>query len=215
MEQLINTGLLLILLVVTLAIVRLRNLFAVVILATIYSFIMATIMLALDAPDVALTEAAVGAGISAVLLLGTLYLTKTEEYPVRKPLLAPMLVVLATGAALIYGTLDLPAFGTADSAPHQHVAAYYLENTEADIGIPNVVTAILASYRGFDTFGEVIVVFVGGLGVMILLSGRRRPAGRGAGDRPAPARARTAAPRPETADHDQASGEAGPASRQH
>jgi len=187
MEQLINTGLLLILLGVTLAIVGMRNLFGVVILATIYSFIMATIMLALDAPDVALTEAAVGAGISAVLLLGTLYLTKTEEYPVRRPLLAPILVVLATGAALIYGTLDLPAFGTDDSAPHTHVAAYYLENTPREIDIPNVVTAVLASYRGFDTFGEVVVVFVGGLGVILLLAGRRRPGGRGAGDRTAPA----------------------------
>ncbi|MEQ8345699.1 MAG: DUF4040 domain-containing protein [Sneathiellaceae bacterium] len=185
MEQLINTGLLLILLGVTLNIIFMRNLFGVVVMGTIYSFVMATIMIALDAPDVAMTEAAVGAGISTVLLLGTLYLTKTEEYPVRGHVLAPALVAAATAAALIYGTLDLPMFGTAQSAPQSHVAPYYLAQTPVDIGIPNVVTAVLASYRGFDTLGEVTVVFIGGLGVMILLSGRRRPGGRGAGDSPA------------------------------
>lgn len=184
MEQLVNTALLLLLLGITLALVGMRNLFGVVVMGTIYSFIMATIMVALDAPDVAMTEAAVGAGISTVLLLGTLYLTKTEEYPVRRHLLAPLLVTVATGAALIYGTLDLPLFGSEVSAPHSHVAPYYLEQTPLEIGIPNVVTAVLASYRGFDTLGEVSVVFVGGLGVLILLSGRRRRGGRGAADLP-------------------------------
>lgn len=185
MEQLINSGLLLILLGVTLTIVGMRNLFGVVVLGSIYSFIMATIMVALDAPDVAMTEAAVGAGISTVLLLGTLYLTKTEEYPLRRSVLPPVFVALATGAALIYGTLDLPLFGAAESAPQNHVAPYYLQNTPDEIGVPNVVTAVLASYRGYDTFGETTVVFIGGLGVMLLLSGRRRPGGRGAGDEPA------------------------------
>ena len=46
----------------TLGIIRLRNLFSVVILSTIYSFLMATLLLIFDAVDVALTEAAVGAG---------------------------------------------------------------------------------------------------------------------------------------------------------
>jgi multicomponent Na+:H+ antiporter subunit B len=43
--------------------------------------------------------------------------------------------------------------------------------------VPNLVTAVLASYRGFDTLGEVTVIFTAGVGVMLLLgrgSGRRR-----------------------------------------
>ncbi|MDH3196412.1 MAG: DUF4040 domain-containing protein, partial [Hyphomicrobiales bacterium] len=64
---------------VTIGIVRLRNLFAIVILSGIYSFLMASVMIVLDAVDVAMTEASVGAGISTVLMLGVLYLTKTEE----------------------------------------------------------------------------------------------------------------------------------------
>lgn len=186
MEQLVNTVLLLLLVGITLAIIGMRNLFGVVVLGSIYSFLMATIMLALDAPDVAMTEAAVGAGMSTVLLLGTLYLTKTEEYPVRRHLTGPLLVAAATAAALIYGTLDMPLFGSADSAPQRHVAPYYLQQTPEEIGVPNVVTAVLSTYRGFDTLGEVTVVFIGGMGVMLLLAGRRRRGGRGAGDTPGP-----------------------------
>ena len=63
----------------TLGIIRLRNLFSVVILSTIYSFLMATLLLIFDAVDVALTEAAVGAGISTVLMLTVLYYTKVNE----------------------------------------------------------------------------------------------------------------------------------------
>ena len=80
MEAAINMGLLTLMAVVTIGIIRLRNLFAVVILAGIYSFLMASVMIVLDAVDVAMTEASVGAGISTVLMLGVLYLTKVEEF---------------------------------------------------------------------------------------------------------------------------------------
>ena len=87
-----------------------RNLFAVVVLFGAYSFLMATVLVALDAVDVGMTEAAVGAGISTVLLLGTLYLVRKEEMkPLHRPLL-PLAVAVATGAVLVYGTLGLPAF---------------------------------------------------------------------------------------------------------
>jgi multicomponent Na+:H+ antiporter subunit B len=76
---LINTVVLLMMAATAIGIVRSRNLFAVVILGSLYSFLMATIFLVLDAVDVSMTEAAVGAGISTVLLLSTLYLTRSEE----------------------------------------------------------------------------------------------------------------------------------------
>ena len=78
---LINGVLLTLMAVVTIGIVRVRNLFAVVILGSIYSFLMASIFMVMDAVDVAMTEASVGAGISTVLMLAALYLTKTEEAP--------------------------------------------------------------------------------------------------------------------------------------
>ncbi len=83
-------------------------------------------------------------------------------------------MVLFTGGILIYGTLDMPPFGDPSDPIHHHVAPYYLEHSEEDTGVPNVVTSVLASYRGYDTMGETTVVFTAAVGVMILLSGMRR-----------------------------------------
>ena len=155
--------------VITVGIIRVRNLFAVVVLSGAYSFLMASVMIVLDAVDVAMTEASVGAGISTVLVLGALYLTKVEEDPPRFSAVIPLLVVAATGAMLIYGTYDLPPFGIAEQPVNTHVGAAYLERNMAETDIPNVVTAVLASYRGFDTLGEVTVIFTAGIGVLLLL----------------------------------------------
>ncbi len=167
---------------------RVRGLLAATMLAGIYSFISAALLTYLDAVDVAMTEAAVGAGITTVLLLLTMTLTGAEEAPPEYPRrrLLPKLVVLATGACLIYGTLDMPHFGGADNPAQTHVAPRYLEQSAAEIGIPNAVTSVLASYRGYDTLGEVAVVFTAAVGVLLLLGverhSRRRRRERGAGD---------------------------------
>jgi len=160
--------------VVTIAIVVQRNLFAVVVLGSIYSFLMATALVALDAVDVGMTEASVGAGMSTVLLLGALNLTRGDEVrPLHRPLL-PLLVATAIGAALVYGTFGLPAFSDPQAPIHIHVAPRYLGEALRETGVPNVVTAVLASYRGFDTLGEVTVVFTAGAGVIALLRRRRK-----------------------------------------
>jgi multicomponent Na+:H+ antiporter subunit B len=160
--------------IVTVAIVRQRSLFGVVILTSVYSFLMASVLIVLDAVDVAMTEAAVGAGVSTVLLLATLHLIKTKEIRSVRPHGLPLFVTIVTGAILIWGTLVLPPFGTADAVIHKHVAPRYLSDSIKETTVPNVVTAVLADYRGFDTFGEVTVVFTAGIGVMLLLRGGRR-----------------------------------------
>ena len=153
---------------------RTRNLFAVVVLAGIYSFLMGAVLVALDAVDVAMTEASVGAGVSTVLLLGALALCRSEEaQPTQRPWL-PLAVALTTGALLVYGTLGLPAFSDPQAPIHQHVAPRYLQDGPRETGIPNVVTAVLASYRGYDTLGETTVVFTAGIGVIALLRRRSR-----------------------------------------
>jgi len=165
---------LLLLVVVTLAVIGVRNLFGLVVLSGAYSFIMATLLIAMDAVDVGMTEAAVGAGVSTVLLLSALHLARTEEAPgkVFQPVAA--ILALVTGAALIYATWGLPGYGDPNTPVHQHVGPYYIENTQEEMGMPNIVTAVLASYRGYDTLGETTVIFTAGLGVMMLLRGRRR-----------------------------------------
>ena len=154
-----------------LAIVRLRHLFAVVMLTGVYSLLSAGLFVLLDAVDVAFIEAAVGAGISTVLMLGTLALTsRREKVPGRIPVL-PLIVVLITGAALLYGTLDMPRFGDAGAPIHRHVAPRYIHDSGTEIGVPNIVTSVLASYRGFDTLGELTVIFTAGIGILLLLGG--------------------------------------------
>jgi len=128
----------------------------------------------MDAVDVAFTEAAVGAGISTVLMLSTMALTSRFERPTQRSNTVPLIACLITGAALIYGTLDMPNFGDPNAPVHTHVGPEYLQDSVHQIGVPNVVTAILASYRGFDTLGEVAVVFTAGIGVLLLISGLRR-----------------------------------------
>lgn len=156
-----------------------RNLFAVVVLSGIYSFLMATVLIALDAVDVGMTEASVGAGISTVLLLGALYLCGGEEAkPMHRPML-PLALAAMIGAMLVYGTLGLPAFSDPDAPIHQHVAKRYIEEGAKETGVPNIVTAVLASYRGYDTLGESMVVFTAGIGVITLLRRRRKPRAEG------------------------------------
>ena len=160
--------------VLVIAIAARRNLFSVVMLAGIYSFLMASVLVALDAVDVAMTEASVGAGVSTVLLLAALYLTKGEEAkPIHRPWL-PLAVAAAVGAALVYGSLGLPAFSDPQAPIHTHVVPRYLQESLKETGVPNVVTAVLASYRGYDTLGETTVVFTAGAGVIALLRLRRR-----------------------------------------
>jgi len=152
-----------------LAVAQMRDLFAVVMLAGIYSLLSASLFLDLDAVDVAFTEASVGAGISTLLLLASLKLVGRYERRSRyKPALA-LGVIIVTGALLIYGTLDMPHFGSADAPAHQHVAPRYLEDSMGEVGVPNVVTSVLASYRGYDTLGETLVIFTAGIGVLSLL----------------------------------------------
>ena len=181
---------------------RMRSLWAAVMLTGIYSFLGATWMLILDAPDVAFTEAAVGAGIATVLMLSTLALTGTTMKERKSSSLLPLAVVGLTGAALVYGTADMPYFGDPAAPVHQHLMREFMEDTvpsihlgesnnsatadhgmesEADdsnhhsgVGVDNVVTAILASYRGYDTLGETVVVFTASIGVVLILRGEKR-----------------------------------------
>ena len=174
MVEAVNIVLLGLLVITAVAAVRLHDLFAVVMMFGIYSLLAATVFVVLDAVDVAFTEAAVGMGISTILMLATLGLVgRWERRPAHRPFL-PLLVVVVTGAALIYGTLDMPHFGDPDAPVHQHVAPRYLEKSPDEIGIPNVVTGVLASYRGYDTLGELTVIFTAGVGVLALLGIRRR-----------------------------------------
>jgi multicomponent Na+:H+ antiporter subunit B len=161
---------LLTLLVITaVAIVRTENLFVAVMLMSIFSLLMAANFFILDAADVALTEAAVGAGITTVIFLSALALTGDREMPRVGGRTIELGTVGVLALLIIYATFDKPRLGDPNAPVHQHVAPWYLEKTPEYIDIPNVVTAILSSFRGYDTLGEVFVVFAACIGVLFIL----------------------------------------------
>jgi multicomponent Na+:H+ antiporter subunit B len=168
MVLLFSAFLLTLLVITAIAIIRTTDLFAAVMLSGIFSLLMAAIFFTLDAADVALTEAAVGAGISTVLFLSALALTEQHERSIKPSRWLAVPVLVAT-ALIIYATFDKPRLGDPDAPVHQHVAPWYLEKTPELIDIPNVVTAVLGSFRGYDTLGEVFVVLTAAIGVMTLL----------------------------------------------
>lgn len=175
---LINVTLLAILTATALTISGMRTLYAATMLAALFSLVTACLFVLLDAVDVAFTEAAVGVGISTVLLLGVLSLTRSREAVTpRLRRLPGAVVVLFTGGTLIYASRDLPEFGSPATPVQTHpLTDVYLRQSQEDIGIPNTVTSVLASYRGLDTLGELVVVFTAGVAVLALLGPLMPPA---------------------------------------
>jgi multicomponent Na+:H+ antiporter subunit B len=187
------------LVVCAIAAVRMKDLLSAIMILGAYSLIMAVVWTRMNAVDVAFTEASVGAGITSVLLLAALSRTQRSEADRRKGLTdkrqvpaerrrmaeyAPqpkksgisfhsvlaLIVVVMTGAVLVYSTIDMPDYG----APvNLQVASKYIENSYRDTGAVNFVTAVLASYRGYDTLGETTVIFTAGICVILLLRRKR------------------------------------------
>lgn len=177
-EFFLNAILMIFLAFIAIMAIRQNRLFGVVMLSGAYSLVAATWFVVADAVDVAFTEAAVGAGVSTVLALGTLSLVGVEE---KKRPIEPFALVIAlgTGLLLLLAVLDMPSYGLATTPVQLHVGPHYLLESEREIGVPNVVTSVLASYRGFDTFGETVVVFTAAIGVFLIIGGWTRAARSG------------------------------------
>ena len=186
------------LIIVGVLVARLKNLYAAGMLTGIFSVLSAGLFTLMDAVDVAFTEAAVGAGISTVLILATLSLTSHEENQ-QPPRILPFGVVIIVGLLLVWGTIGMKPYGDASAPMHTHLAKQFKDKEwkalkyyekehnrtlkpeevhkgekSEGIGLPNLVTSILASYRGYDTMGETGVIFAAGVGVVLLLSTRKK-----------------------------------------
>jgi multicomponent Na+:H+ antiporter subunit B len=155
---------------------------------------MAVVWLNLDAADVALTEAAVGAGIATVLLIGALVVVGAEERKHPRIHWPALVLVALTTAALVYGTFDMPPFGARSAPAQTHVAPQYITQSvpklhggdrgsqKSSEGHPrsdnfhghvtNLVTSVIVNYRAYDTLFEVAVIFTAGVSLILLL-GRR------------------------------------------
>lgn len=151
------------------AIIRLSSLFAAVMLTGIFSLVAAGLYVSMDAVDVAFTEAAVGGGIATMLFLSTIALTTSQEKTGENTSLPAFFIVVLTGIVLMYGVSDIPRFGDSQAPAHQYLSNRYVYQSPQETGVPNMVTSVLASYRGYDTMGEVAVIFTAGMAVLMLL----------------------------------------------
>jgi len=169
MESVVIVSLLLLLGATTFLIARMRRLIVTTMLFGIFSLLMAAVFVVLDAVDVAFTEAAVGAGISAILMLATLAICGSSQENVSVRVVPSALIAGFTGIVLLYGVSDLPRLGDPNAPAVQHLYPRFVEKSGTEIDVPNIVTSVLASYRGFDTLGEVVVIFTAGIGVLCLI----------------------------------------------
>ena len=166
----IGAVMLVMMMAIVIAIMMARSLLVAIILMSIYSLASALWLLTMDAADVSFTEAVVGAGVSTLIALGAILLTRSEAKTISwRGQIAPSLVALAVGGLLVYAAFDLPNLGDAASPANAYVGRIYMSQASRDVGAANVVTAILSSYRGFDTLGETTVIFAAGIGVALML----------------------------------------------
>ncbi len=85
-----------------------------------------------------------------------------------------IITILLSGSIMIYSTLDFPEWGDPLSPANTHLSVYYIENSMPDTSVPNIVTAILADYRSYDTMFETTVIFAAGLACFLLLRNFRK-----------------------------------------
>ncbi|MCA1928100.1 MAG: DUF4040 domain-containing protein [Calditerrivibrio sp.] len=148
-----------------------KNLLNSTIILGAYSLFVAVLWTTLNAIDVAFTEAAVGAGISTVLFLSLFSKVEWEDRstPSKDRKIIATSIVLIVGYLLILGITDMPNFGDHSWVTNTYLVPDYLARTLEETGSPNIVTAILGSYRGYDTNGETTVIFIAGLCVYLIL----------------------------------------------
>ncbi len=151
-----------------------RDLLAAVALLSIYSLFTALLFTGLQALDVALVEAALGAGLTGVLLIAAILLTtrRAEQRPhPRARVLIPVVVAGFVGL-MLYASTGLPDRGDPAAPAQQGVSRAYLEGSLPQTRTPNVVTAILADYRSMDTLGETLVILTAALSATLILARR-------------------------------------------
>ena len=182
--------LLICLLLCALAVTFTRNLLVSVVVFMSYSLVMCMVWVLLESPDLAITEAAVGAGVTSVLFFVTLKRIKamgkeakeeqdetTQEINIRPGVkrfdhyykIAAVVLGCAIIFALFSTVTHIPEFGNVDNPYNNEVSERYLERGLAETGAVNAVTGMILDYRAFDTFGESCVLFIAAACVLVLL----------------------------------------------
>ncbi len=95
-----------------------------------------------------------------------------KRAPTLKQALA-FVFIAAMGVLLLYVVANMPPMGDPDTPTREHVIPRYLEGAEEETNTPNVITGIILNYRGYDTMGEVTVIFCA-LACVLAVLGREK-----------------------------------------
>jgi len=159
--------------VCALASIMVKDLMSAAVIFGAYSFLMCLLWTEMGAVDVAFTEASVGAGVGTVFFIAAVFRTtrhvsRRSEGRLGMKFLG-LLGAMMTGLLLLAGVHDFPGWADPNSPASQHVSPYYLTRSIEDTSVPNIVTSVLADYRGFDTMFETTVIFTAGIAVTLIL----------------------------------------------
>lgn len=190
MMEYLRYALLLFLVVCAVSVSLTKKLLTSIIIFMSYSCVMSIIWIMLESPDLAITEAAVGAGVSSILFFVTLKkihavdreeeakkeldVAETERHLEMKIFdkafkATSVVVCISIIIILLVVVSDLPRFGNAGNPDNNEVAERYILSGLQETGAVNIVTGMILDYRAFDTFGESCVLFIAATCVMILL----------------------------------------------
>lgn len=153
------------------ALTRVRDLFAILALLSFYSAVIAMIFAEVGAVDVAFTELVVGTGVSTAVLMSLFRGVDPNRLSLaggRRRFFGGV-AGLGVGAFLFYGVHALPEFGSPDAPAAAYLAPEYISRNLIDMATPNVVTAVLADYRSFDTLIESAVVVTAVLACLLIM----------------------------------------------
>lgn len=172
-----------VLIIAALISLAIKNLLTAVVTLSVFSFISALLYTSMGAVDVGFTEAVVGGGVTGVLLVILIFRTsrKDRSQVLGSKTLSYLILILFCGI-LIYASTGLPNRGDMQAYLNQNnspagspnAGSFYIRHAYEDTHTPNMVTAILADYRGFDTLGEETVIFIAGLICFLLLRKKKK-----------------------------------------
>jgi multicomponent Na+:H+ antiporter subunit B len=144
------------------ATIMVKDLLSAAIIFGAYSFLMCLMWTEMGAVDVAFTEASVGAGVSTVLFFAAVFQTSRKVKPRKSGRYVAKVIgltaALLTGLVLVIAKNDFPRFADQFSPASIHLSPYFITQTLHDTNVPNIVTSVLADYRGYDTMFETAVI---------------------------------------------------------
>ncbi len=148
-----------------------RDLISAILILSCYSFSLSLLWAILGAVDVAFTEAVAGAGALTIFMIVILFHTyhTARKHSFDRYKVFAFIIGIPIAMFLIWGSKYLPSFGSMHTPASDYLSPYYITQSYNDTHTPNIVTAILADYRSFDTLIETVVIFTAGIACLLIL----------------------------------------------